>query len=501
LRNASSRFKRWGRPAELTEDLAAPTPGELLVVDLDGTLVATDTLWESVSQLLRREPGSLFSMLGWLGSGKAVFKEEIAKRAPVDPARLPYREVVLDRIRERRSHGSEIVLATASHIQTAQAVADHLGLFDGVLASQAATNLSGTEKLAAIRAYAGGRAFDYAGNASVDRSIWAEARHPLFVDPTPSVSRAIANGEIQGELLVPPGNRRAAAFRALRARQWVKNALILVPLLLAHDLANAASLFGAAVAFASFCAIASATYLINDLLDIEADRLHPEKKKRPFAAGELPIASGIVLAAILLISGFGLSLLALSATATGMLALYLLCTSAYTLWLKQRLFIDVLLLAGLYTLRVLAGGVAAEVAVSTWLLAFSVFFFLSLALIKRYVELLEFRDSPAASLPRRAYRTSDTGLVETMGVTSGYLSVLVLGLYVNSDDVAQLYSAPRWLWLITPVMLFWVSRIWFLARRGQLSSDPVLFATTDGPSYFAGALIVIIGTLASVLSP
>ena len=490
-----------GESTDPSPNTTRESPRDLLAVDLDGTLVATDTLWESIARVVRANPAGAWRLPLWLLSGRAHFKAQLAAAGPVDASTLPYRPEVLERIAQRRAQGAETVLATASSETTARAVAEYLGVFDHVLASDASNNLAGPAKRAALENLAAGRPFDYLGNAGVDRLIWAKARRAIFVDPTRVVRRAIARKELEGELLVAPHARGPAALKAIRPRQWSKNALLFVPILLAHDLTNQASVAAAAVALVCFCAVASATYLLNDLLDIEADRRHPEKRNRPFATGQLPIPTGFLLCGALLVAGFTLSAVALSSASTAMLALYLVCTSAYSLWLKQWLFVDVLLLAGLYTLRVIAGGVAANVPVSTWLLAFSVFFFLSLALIKRYVELLDAQDAAVGTLPRRAYQASDIGLVETMGVSSGFLSVLVLGLYVSSADVMQLYSAPQWLWLITPVMLFWISRIWFLARRGGLASDPVLFATTDGPSYLCGACVVAIGTLASLAGP
>jgi 4-hydroxybenzoate polyprenyltransferase len=283
-----------------------------------------------------------------------------------------------------------------------------------------------------------------------------------------------------------------------------KNALLFAPIALAHDLGNSQRLAAVVVAFAAFCAVASLGYLVNDLLDIEADRRHASKRNRPFALGTLGIPQGVALCAGLLCFGAGASALALPWAFTGMLALYLCLTLSYTFYFKEKLFLDTLMLASFYTLRVLAGGVATQIPVSEWLLAFAVFFFLSLALVKRYAELIAaarsaHADGESEKLARRAYQLGDTGLVETMGITSGYVSVLVLGLYVSSESVARFYSSPDLLWLISPLMLFWISRIWFLARRGQLPHDPVLFAATDRTSYLTGALVILVGVLAAVV--
>jgi 4-hydroxybenzoate polyprenyltransferase len=306
-----------------------------------------------------------------------------------------------------------------------------------------------------------------------------------------------------------PISRARALVKALRPHQWIKNALLFAPITLAQQLGDTPRLLDTLLGFVAFSCIASVGYLVNDLLDIEADRVHETKCNRPFAAGTLPIPTGIATAGILLCIGFGLAVAFVSLPFVAMLGIYLTATLAYSFYLKERLFLDVLVLAGLYTHRVLAGGVAADVMVSTWLLAFSVFFFLSLALVKRYVELLAKEqkepnsvsadgDEPEASLSRRAYHPIDLGLIETMGVTAGYLSILVLGLYVSRDDVTQFYAQPELLWLITPLMLYWISRVWFLARRGELNNDPVLFAATDRISYCVVAGVGVIGAIAAV---
>jgi 4-hydroxybenzoate polyprenyltransferase len=287
-------------------------------------------------------------------------------------------------------------------------------------------------------------------------------------------------------------------LRALRPQQWIKNTLLFVPLLLAHDVLDAARLWSVALGFAAFCLGASAGYALNDLYDLEADRLHPRKRHRPFASGELSARQGALLCAILIGVALGL------ATWVGLhflalLALYLVLTISYSLWLKELLFIDVLLLAALYSLRVFAGAVAAQVEISQWLLGFSLFLFLSLAFVKRFCELRALgARSPDAAPARRSYRQEDLGLIQMLGSSAGYLSVLVLALYISSSDVMRLYATPQLLWIVCPVMLYWLTRIWFLAGRGELPDDPLLFAAADPQSYAAGALIAVTGVLASL---
>jgi 4-hydroxybenzoate polyprenyltransferase len=290
-----------------------------------------------------------------------------------------------------------------------------------------------------------------------------------------------------------------AAVRLLRPHQWVKNLLLFVPVVLAHELSDARRLASTAVVFVCFCGLASATYVLNDLFDIEADRGHPTKRHRPLASGALQVPAAVALAISLAVLVCGLALSMLPLATIAMLVGYLILTVAYSAWLKQQLYLDVLVLAGLYTHRLLTGGVAARVDVSPWLLAFSMFMFLGLALVKRYVELLGAKARGEDRLSRRGYEVDDLGLVETMGLCSGYLAVLVVGLYVNSEAVRRFYAVPELLWLVCPLLLYWITRIWFLARRGVVHDDPVLFAATDRASYVVGALILCVAVFATLL--
>lgn len=495
------------RPASDAVD-GRPGAGPLYV-DLDGSLVATDTLWESLWSLLRTRPSDAWRLPLWLVRGRAGFKAALSEAVSLDPAGLPYRSEVVEYVRRERAAGRTTVLATAAHQRIAGAVAGHLGLFDAVLATGdgpgSGHNLKGGAKLAAIerhRAELGlreGDGFEYIGNSHADLPIWRRAGRVTAVGPGASLSRVLRN--LEGDLRVLPAARGGLRVwaKACRVHQWAKNALIFAPLLLAHDLTDVGRIAAVTLTFAAFCGIASATYLLNDLLDVEADRQHPRKCRRPIAAGTLPIPAAMALASGLLVASFGASIVLLDWACTAMLGVYLALTLGYSLYLKQLLFVDVLVLAGLYTHRILTGGVAAQTIVSEWLLAFSTFFFLSLALVKRSIELPTLRDSGRDQLGRRAYEADDLPMVETMGIASGYISILVLALYVSSDYVRGLYGRPELLWLLCPVMLWWITRVWFLARRGQVADDPVLFATTDPASYAAGAFLAAVMAAAAVL--
>jgi 4-hydroxybenzoate polyprenyltransferase/phosphoserine phosphatase len=482
-------------PAEHTDPIGrdrarAPT----VVVDLDGTLIRGDLLWEGIRLLLRDRP---FALLGrapvWLLRGKAGFKAALADRVQPDAATLPYREVVLEHVRAARRDGARVVLASASPRPWVEAVASHVGIFDEVMASSPDHNLAGDRKLEAIRAGTDGAPFEYLGNGAVDLPIWRAADQATAVAPDAAARRGLAGISGHRELADPARPAWRAAMRQLRPHQWAKNALVFAPILLAHELGDLARLASTCAAFVAFCAVASAGYVLNDLVDVDADRAHPTKRRRPIAAGELPIPGAFGLLAALLVGAGAVCALGLSPAAAAMVLVYLALTLSYSFYFKQQLLLDVLLLAGLYTHRVLAGGVAARVEVSPWLLAFSTFFFLSLALAKRFVEFSDPAADPDASVPsRRAYQPGDLGLIEALGLSCACISVLILCLFVSSDRVVVLYRNPDWLWAMCPVMFYWLARIWLLAHRGELHDDPVLFATTDRNSYVAGLIVAAV---------
>lgn len=294
-----------------------------------------------------------------------------------------------------------------------------------------------------------------------------------------------------------PGLQVSALLQELRVRQWVKNTLLLVPLLLAHEVAQLDKLLSGLVAFLAFSFCASAVYVVNDLHDLEADRHHPQKRYRPFAAGTLPLSAGPPLALGLVLIGFSLTVIFLSWQFFAVLVLYLILTTAYSYWLKRIALVDMLLLAGLYTLRLVAGGLATTVPVSEWLMSFSVFFFVSIAAAKRYAELSRLNTEGKESAEGRGYMVDDLSFVETSGLTSGYLAVLVFALYLNSEVTKQLYPRHWMLWMLCPLLYYWVGRVWLLAKRRQLAEDPVVFATTDPVSLVVGVLTVLLVVLAT----
>jgi 4-hydroxybenzoate polyprenyltransferase/phosphoserine phosphatase len=473
------------------EHAQVSTASPVLVVDLDGTLIKTDLLVETTVAFLTKSPLSFPWLAVWLAHGKANLKERIAERADIDPESLPYNEEFLDFIRAEHAAGRKIWLATASHHKVAAQVAAHLGVFERILATENGHNLSGEAKLDALVSELGPYGFDYAGNALVDLRIWPQARRALLVHPERGVERAAAQQFTVDRVFRRARKRWPALLRALRLHQWVKNALIFVPLLLAHRAHEWPLMVATVIAFLAFSLTASSAYVLNDLLDLAADRHHPRKRHRPFASGDLPLSVGFWLVPVLLVAAGALATM-LPPAFVMVVAIYLAGTLAYSFTLKHHPMLDVMTLAGLYTLRIIAGVVAIALAPTFWLLAFSVMIFLSLALIKRYSELRVMEREGKHEARGRGYQVGDLTILSAAGIASGYLAALVLALYVNSPEVLRLYRTPEAIWLLCGLVLYWVSRMWMITHRGDMHDDPIVFALTDGPSVVIGALAVAI---------
>ena len=467
-----------------------------LVIDLDGTLVRTDLLHESVLKMVRNAPYLLFALPYWLLAGKASFKRRVAERAWPDFDSLPYDPELVDWIREQRGNGRRVVLCTASDSAYAEGVASHLGLFDEVIGSDGTTNLSAERKAAALVDRYGDHGFDYAGNSNDDLEVWRDSRRAILVSASPSLGQAARERfDVEREFR-RKGPRLSTWLRAMRLHQWLKNLLVFVPLAGAHQLHDLALLWQATVAFLAFGLCASSVYILNDLMDVEADRHHPRKRFRPFASGALSTAKGIVFAALLLAAAI---LLAVTVTPGFVfwLGVYFALTLAYTFDLKRRPLADCVALGGLHTLRIVAGWSAVGLAASFWLLAFSLFLFLSLAFVKRYSELAAIVRAGADEAQGRGYRASDLQLVLTMGVAAGFNAVLLMALYINGDTVLKLYQRPEVLWLAIPVVLYWISRMWMKAYRGDMEDDPLLYAIRDRYSLACAVLCGCIAWAAS----
>jgi 4-hydroxybenzoate polyprenyltransferase len=467
-----------------------------LCVDLDGTLIYSDLLFESALLLIKRNPLYLLRMVLWLFAGKAACKAQIAARVTLNPAALPYNGDLLGWLKAERQAGRSLWLCTAADRRLAGAVAEHLGLFDGVIASDGAANVAGAQKADRLVARFGERGFDYCGNEHRDLAVWQHAHGAVVANGSSALERAAAGAVPVLRIFPSQARPLRAAVRAIRPHQWAKNALILVPLLAAHHTRDMHSVSLALLATVAFCLCASSVYILNDLLDLEADRAHPRKRKRPFAAGDLSIPAGLLLVPLLL--GTALIVTAfLPGKFQIVFASYYILTCAYSFFLKGLVVVDAMALAGLYTLRIIAGAAAVSVPLSFWLLLFSVFLFLSLALVKRYAELDALRRQQKLRAAGRGYHVEDLAVLQSLGTSAGYLSVLVLALYINSPEIAALYQRPKMIWLLCVLMLYWISRVWVKAQRGEMHDDPVVFALKDRIS-LGLALAVVITTAVAI---
>lgn len=456
-----------------------------LAVDLDGTLILTDTLHESAVRALRARPLSVFQIPFWLAQGKAVLKQRLSGLTDFDASSLPYNEPLLEWLRAQQAQGRQLILCTAAHTSMAQAVAEYTGVFDDVMASDGHHNLSADNKGAALEARFGRGGFDYAGNSAADIPVWQRARRAIVVNASTSVqqqARAVADVE---HVFAADSVGLAEVGRVLRLHQWTKNLLLFITPMAAHIVPDADMASSLILAFLAFCFCASAVYIANDLFDLDSDRHHPRKKFRPFASGRVSVQLGLSLIPVLLLLA---ALLALQAgpNFTAWLVFYFVLTCAYSWGLKRLIIADCLVLAMLYSVRIIAGAAAAGIPMSFWLLAFSVFLFLSLAFVKRYAELIVQAQMGREKAHGRGYLTTDASLVQNLGMSAGYAAVLVLAFYLNSDAVVKLYSSPEFMWASVPVMLFWISWVWMKAHRGQMHDDPLIFALRDKASLIAG---------------
>jgi 4-hydroxybenzoate polyprenyltransferase len=466
-----------------------------LCVDLDGTLVKSDTLVDSLLALVRTHPALVFRLPSRLLRGKAAFKAFVTQSVPLDVAHLPYNGSVLAFLHQEHARGRNLYLATGADLHLARRVADHLGIFTGVLGSDGATNLTGNRKLDSLRSRLGSEAFDYIGNDTPDLPVLAHATQPMVANPSLRLRmRLKADGIRPVHAFVEREPALKSLLKTVRLHQWAKNLLIFVPLLCSHAL-SADKLMTAVAALFCFSLTASSAYIVNDLLDLEADRRHPRKRLRPFAAGDLHAFTGILIAALLLLLGLvGAKLLPGSFFAW--LLVYLATTLAYSLYLKRIALVDVLVLAGLYILRLLAGSSVTHTPISHWLAGLSMFLFLSLAIVKRFAELENLRAANAMPTNGRGYLLADLDQLRSFGTASAYAAVVVFAIYITGPDVVKLYHKPRLLWLTVPLMILWLNRVWLLASRGELDEDPVAFALTDLVSQAIGIAIVLVALYA-----
>jgi 4-hydroxybenzoate polyprenyltransferase/phosphoserine phosphatase len=474
----------------LTEPQAMRADSTPLVVDVDGTLLRTDLLHEAALQFVARFPLELWRLPLWLLGGKAKLKAELAARVDPGISSVPLREETVALIRSAQAEGRPVYLASASDRRYVEALAERLGGIEGVFASEGVTNLAGDAKAAQLQAAFGAGAYDYVGDQPVDFAVWTSARKALVVAHNGAFARQVKKRFPDAEIIAEPRAKPRAYLKALRPHQWAKNVLVFLPVLAGHQF-TPPYLIASLIAFVCFCMAASSAYLINDLLDLPGDRDHPTKHRRPFASGAIPIPQGILLGALLMIGAAALSFTLPLAFSFVLLA-YVVVTLGYSLLLKRKLLIDVITLGGLYAIRVFGGIRAVDVEPSPWLLTFCLFFFLSLAVVKRCSELIERRDAGKGKAKGRGYRPGDLEALTPLASAAGYGSVLVVTLYLASPQVAPLYSHPYRMWLICPLLLYWISRVILVANRGEMHDDPVVYALTDKTSWITAVCVLLV---------
>jgi 4-hydroxybenzoate polyprenyltransferase len=456
-------------------------------VALDGTLVTAQLFSERVALLFRQRPWVALALPFWILGGPSRLKQRVAKSSKLDPAFLPYRRPLIQALEACRQAGRKVVLAGASDPELAERVAQHLNLFDSV---QVADRTPAELRNRLVADFPEG--FDYVGHSNHDRPALEAATRGYVMGASPGTASALSDLK-QVEVVSHRPSMVRALVKELRPHQWAKNALVVLPSLLATA-RDSIPMAEGILAAGTFSLCASAGYVFNDLLDLDADRIHPSKAQRPFASGALPTVFGFPIFFGLLAVSFSLAIALLPRAFVAMLGLYFVGTVTYSLYVKRLLLLDVLVLAALYTHRILAGGIASGVRVSAWLLGFSMFLFTSLAFAKRFVEL--HAASSDAQVMNRGYSRVDVPMVIGMGNASGYVAALVFMLYVDSSAVRATYREPTILWLVLPALLYWLGRIWLLAGRGQMQEDPVKFALSDRKSLACVGFIGVVAVAA-----
>jgi 4-hydroxybenzoate polyprenyltransferase len=461
-----------------------------LIVDLDGTIIKSDLLFEGLILLLRKHPLYFFHLFIWLLNGKLRLKEEIFKRVRIDPTLLPYNTCFLDFLKSEKENGRKLILATASPIRNAREIAEYLGLFSEVFGSEKQSNLKGRTKRDLLVGLFGDKGFDYAGNSKSDFVIFKTARKSLLVNMTKTNEiRCRRNFSVQS-VFERKSERVNYFLKSIRVYQWTKNLLIFIPFITSHSWNNLSSVRTIIIAFLSVSFLASSGYIINDLLDLNGDRIHPRKRNRPIASGNFSIPNACIAAFLLAAFGFGLAIF-IDKSLIYLLVLYFSLTIAYSLKLKTIELIDVFSLTALYLIRIFIGAFAINVDLSFWLLVFSIFTFFSLALVKRYTEIMLKKSQLEISLSRRNYTGTDLPFIGQIGISSGLMTVVVFALYINSPEINSLYSNPEILWILCFLLLYWISHIWHSAYKGKMTDDPIIFSLKNRRSMITIILMAI----------
>lgn len=482
-------------PGSVADPTGAEVP-EVLAVDLDGTLLRSNMLHETFWSAFSRDWRLPFAAAMHLRQGRAALKRMLVSRSDVNVAALPYDDEVLEYVRDWRARGGKAILVTATDQHLAELIADHLGVFDEAVGSDGLRNLKGRHKADYLVQRFGKGGYAYVGDTHADIPVWRDCGLAVVRSRSRRLRTSAARAQPSHHFLASAGAGIKPLLATLRPHQWLKNLLVFLAVAGAHRF-DAEALVRATLAFVSFSLIASSVYVVNDLLDLSADRAHPRKRNRPFASGNANLEHGLPITAGLLIAGTAVAA-TLGPSFVFVMAIYCVLTTAYSLALKRNTIIDICTLAALYTIRILAGGVATGIPLSMWLLVFSLFFFFSLAAVKRQAELVDAVAAGKLAIHGRGYHPDDLPLVAQMATASGYVSVMVMALYVNSEAVSRLYAHPKALWGITLVLLYWISRMIFTAHRGQMHDDPVVFAAKDKVSIACGMLIVGFALVGSI---
>ena len=472
---------------------------KILFVDLDNTFISTDILYELLLKMVKSSPLNILYLFVWLFKGKVYLKYKLAKNYDIDLGAIPYNKMVVQYIEKNKFKWKKIVLATATHELVADKIyKNNLSIFSDVLSSNGKINLIGENKLVAIEDYVKGGPFDYIGDSINDIKIWREASKSIIVNPSLFIKLKIRN--FKNVMIISTMDNISKLknwFGLIRVHQWMKNLLLFLPLIMSHAFFDFELVFINLLAFLSFSLIASSGYIINDFMDIESDRKDSHNKHRPIAAGTISIRDSFITFFSFILLGFTVSILKLSFLFTIFLILYLLISLSYTFFLKKIVIIDIITLSMLYNIRIISGGLATEIAISPWLLMFSTFFFMNLAFMKRYTWLDKLRLSDI-NLSERGYLKSDTSIIKSAGITSGFISIIIFISYIHSDHIKSLYSQPYVLWLIIPLLFYFITRLWLITNRGIMHKDPIIFILKDNASYILLFIIIIIFTLAKL---
>lgn len=461
-----------------------------LIVDLDGTLIKTDVLHEMLVQIVCKKPWLLPVLPFWLLGGKHHFKNKMAELVSINPELLPCNPDFHRFLLDERSKGRSLYLATATTHSQATIIAEYFDMFDDIFATKE-SNLIGDQKARILCEHFGEKGFDYAGNSVADLPVWECARKQILVNPTRKTYREVGQRFDNFSVYDLKHHHFDSYFKALRPHQWTKNLLIFIPLLMSHRLADSTALIATILAFLSFCMVASGIYLLNDLFDLGYDRRHPYKQHRPLASGHMPVIHGLILAPILVGGGLAVGLY-LSTDYALLILAYLLATTLYSAWLKSVAVADVLILASFYTLRLFAGSVVADILISSWLLIFSLFLFVSLASMKRYGEIMSLGLDHEELIAGRSYGNRDLPFLQSFGVGCGLIAVLVFVFYVSSPDVDVLYPSADYLWFGTPVLLYWIMHMWREVYYDRMHEDPIIFVLSDRASLVSLLLMIIV---------